>query len=386
MKLISATVRNYRIHRELTVDFDPSRTLIGGANETGKSTLIEAIHRGLFLKATVTGEAQKSMVSTIHTGHPEVEIRFVSGGAEYLLKKRFSGANGTVQLTQAGGGTSQGDEAEARLQALLGVADVGGGRGILERVRGQWAHLWVWQGMSGSDPAASTAGQQTELLQQLQQAGGAVAMQSEFDARVALHFAEAKERIFVRAGTARTGSDLARAQADAEQACAEHAATSERLTRLEQTVLDFEEAMAMARRASVDLEKLAALRAQTEEKLAQAEELSRAEERQAQEAKDVADRLGALESAEAMIIGLRESVGKLRASLSPKKEEEQRLIQGIGANREQSAAAESKYDEALSETRLARLRKELYGVWVVWFEKEAQAGELRKRLGRVQAL
>ena len=78
MKLISATVRNYRLHRDVTVTFDPSRTLIGGANETGKSTLIEAIHRGLFLKATVTGEAQKSMVSMIHNGHPEGEVRFVA--------------------------------------------------------------------------------------------------------------------------------------------------------------------------------------------------------------------------------------------------------------------------------------------------------------------
>ncbi|MBZ0188390.1 MAG: ATP-binding protein, partial [Candidatus Obscuribacterales bacterium] len=42
MKLLSATVRNYRIHRETTVDFDPSRSLIGGPNESGKSTFIEA--------------------------------------------------------------------------------------------------------------------------------------------------------------------------------------------------------------------------------------------------------------------------------------------------------------------------------------------------------
>ena len=51
MKLLSAIVRNYRIHRERSVDFDPSRTLIGGLNEVGKSTLIEAVHRCLFLKS-----------------------------------------------------------------------------------------------------------------------------------------------------------------------------------------------------------------------------------------------------------------------------------------------------------------------------------------------
>jgi len=385
MKLISATVRNYRLHREVTVAFDPSRTLIGGANETGKSTLIEALHRGLFLKANVTGEAQKSMVSTIHNGHPEVEVRFVAKGAEYLIMKRFSGANGSTHLTKIGGGTWRGEEAEGRLHELLGVTGVGN-RVNLERIRRQWAHLWVWQGMSGNDPTVSAVGQQTELLQQLQQAGGAVAMQSEFDARVAARFGEDKERIFVRAGTARTGSDLARAQTDAEQARAEHAAASERLARLEQTVREFEEAAATARRASIDLEKLTEQRTQTEEKLAQAEELSRDEERQSQDAEGTASKLESLEAVENDIRGLRESVGRLQASLAPKRDKEQHLVQACYGSRERGAEAEGKYDEAQTSTRSARLRKELAGSWVGWFEKQAREAELRTRLERVQAL
>ncbi len=387
MRLLSATVRNYRIHRDVTVTFDPFRTLVGGANETGKSTLIEAIHRGLFLKATVTGEAQKSMVSTLYNGHPEVEIRFVAQGAEYLIKKRFSGANGTTQLTKTGGGTWQGEEAETRLHALLGVPEVSGGRNILERVGVQWAHLWVWQGMSGNDPAASTDGQKAELLQQLQQAGGAVAMQSEFDARVAARFAEAKERIYVRSGgSVKKGSDLDRAQTEAQQARAEHDAASGRLTRLEQTVREFDEAAATAQRASDDLEKLAEQRAQAEEKLAQAEELSRAEERQGQDLKGVAGKKETLESVEKAILGLRESVGKLRAALSPKQEDEKRLTQTIGANRERSAAAESKYDEALNKTRVVRLRREIAVACVGWFAKDDRNRELMTRLERAQAL
>ena len=387
MKLLSATVRNYRIHRDVTVSFDPSRTLVGGANETGKSTLIEAIHRGLFLKSTVTGEAQKSMVSTLYNGHPEVEIRFVAQGAEYLIKKRFSGANGVAQLIQVGGTTWQGDEAEARLNALLGVPDVGGGRGILERVSGQWAHLWVWQGMSGNDPASSTAGQQAELLQQLQQAGGAVAMQSEFDARVASSFTEAKERIYVRSGgSVKKGSDLDRAQTEAVQAREEHAMASDRLTRLAQTVRDFEEAVSISQRASVDLNKLGEQRAQVEDTLARADELRRAEERQETEAKGSADKLASLESVEESVRGLRASVGQLHAALAPKQSEEHRLVERLGTSRERGALAEGKLDEAQASTRFARLRKELSAVWLGVFEKQAREGELRKRLERVQAL
>jgi len=218
MKLLSATVRNYRLHRDTTVAFDGSRTLIGGPNETGKSTLIEAIHRGLFLKATVTGEAQKSMQSSLFPGHPEVEIRFAADGDEYHLIKRFSGGNGTAQLAHVGGTTLQGDAAESRLAQLLGVEEPGGGRGVLDRVSRQWAHLWVWQGMSGEDPAVQTADQQTQLLQQLQRSGGTVAMQSELDGKVAARFSGAREQTFIRGGNPRAGSDLDKAQAEMREA------------------------------------------------------------------------------------------------------------------------------------------------------------------------
>ncbi len=267
MKLLSATVRNFRIHRDLNIDFDQARTLIGGPNETGKSTFIEAIHRGLFLKSTVTGEGRKSMVSTLFPGHPEVEARFSASGAEYRLTKRFSGASGTTQLGQVGGQTWQGEEAESRLAGLLGVEELGGGRGILGRISEQWSHLWVWQGMSGDDPSEHAASQQAHLLQQLQQTGGAVAMQSELDGRVASRFAQARDRIFVRAGSARSGSDLDKAQTEAEQAEIARGAASERLDRLRQAVQDFEEASSTIQRTASGLEDLRRQRQRVNDKI-----------------------------------------------------------------------------------------------------------------------
>ena len=85
MRITSVTLRNCRLHRELKVDFDPSRTLIGGPNETGKSTLIEAVHRALFLKAKGNTEHHRSLNSTLHLGHPEVELTFEAGGNTYLF-------------------------------------------------------------------------------------------------------------------------------------------------------------------------------------------------------------------------------------------------------------------------------------------------------------
>ncbi len=48
MRLLSVTIRHYRVHHELRVQFDESRTIIGGPNESGKSTLIEAISWALY--------------------------------------------------------------------------------------------------------------------------------------------------------------------------------------------------------------------------------------------------------------------------------------------------------------------------------------------------
>ena len=190
MRLHSITVRNYRIHHERTVDFDPSLTLIGGPNEAGKSTLVEAAHRALFLKAKGTGEAYKVMTSRISDGHPEVEVEFFAGGQIYRIFKRFSGNNGIARLSVNNVPKFQGEEAEAELASILGIEAVTGGRGAGDRAALQWAHLWVWQGQSADNPAAHATVQQEAILSRLQCSSGAVVLQSDVDARIAQQFSE----------------------------------------------------------------------------------------------------------------------------------------------------------------------------------------------------
>ena len=126
MHITSITVRNYRVHRELHVELDRSLTLIGGQNESGKSTLVEAAHRALFLKAKGTGEAWQQMNSTRYPGHPEVEVAFTTGLKSYRIHKRFSGNNGTSMLTEVNGSTWHGNEAENRLAAETANTDLKG--------------------------------------------------------------------------------------------------------------------------------------------------------------------------------------------------------------------------------------------------------------------
>ena len=113
MRLLSITVRNYRVHKDLTVNFDPSRNLIGGPNESGKSTLAEAAHRALFLRSKTGGNIQKEMVSSCHLGEPEVLLTFEAAGTRWELEKRFAATKGSTRLTVHGGATLRDDEAES---------------------------------------------------------------------------------------------------------------------------------------------------------------------------------------------------------------------------------------------------------------------------------
>ncbi|MDP4706589.1 MAG: ATP-binding protein, partial [Cyanobium sp. MAG_237] len=101
MRLLHATLRQVRLHQQLELQFDPRFTLLGGPNEAGKSTVVEALHKVLFLKASATGRAVDEMRSRLHSGLPEVELGFEAAGARWELRKRFSGASGTCQLSSS---------------------------------------------------------------------------------------------------------------------------------------------------------------------------------------------------------------------------------------------------------------------------------------------
>jgi DNA repair exonuclease SbcCD ATPase subunit len=238
MHIRSVVVKNYRVHQNLTVTFDRRLSLIGGPNEAGKSTLAEAIHRGLFLKSKVTGDALTPMRSNLGDGHPEVEVEFQIHNEIYRVYKKFSGTSGVTRLSQVNGKTVTGDEAETRLSELLGVEAVGGGRGIGERVSQQWAHLWVWQGQSGTDPSTYATAQRDALLARLQ-SGSAIVMQSELDARVAAVFINKVAAEFSAKREPKVRSPLFEARKKRDEAQDAVHKAEENCLKLDQAVQDF---------------------------------------------------------------------------------------------------------------------------------------------------
>ena len=219
MRLLHASLRQVRLHQHLELRFDPHFTLLGGANEAGKSTVVEALHKVLFLRASATGRAVDELRSRLHSGLPEIAVDFEAAGARWELRKRFSGASGTCQLGSDGGLALQGAAAEEQLARLLGVEGPIEGRrhGQLPQ---RWGHLWVRQGESGSNLLAGPgeAYDLKSLVQQLQQRGAAAALESPLDRLVGEQLQARLDLQFTATGKVKAGSPLAEARQRCQEA------------------------------------------------------------------------------------------------------------------------------------------------------------------------
>jgi len=224
MRLLSARVRDYRIHRDLAVEFDPRFTVIAGPNQSGKSTLAEALHRALFLPVKTGGELQKAMQTSPFLSDPEVELTFEAGSQRWTLRKRFAASRGSASLTDDRGVSLQGEEAEERLAQLVGTTAVARNRGAVEQLRERWGHLWVWQGSASSNPlTASQASYDHDRLVERLQAGGDLGVTSALDLAVLEDIQGRWDSVYTpgganRAPQVRKGSVLQLARAASEQA------------------------------------------------------------------------------------------------------------------------------------------------------------------------
>jgi DNA repair exonuclease SbcCD ATPase subunit len=242
MRLLHCHLQNVRLHGDLELSFSPQLTLIGGPNESGKSTLVEALHRALFLKATATGAPVEALRSRLHLGQPTVQLGFEARGDTWTLRKRFSGATGQVTLrAESTSRQLSGASAEDALAELLGVAETLGSKQANSVLPSRWAHLWVRQGVAGDDLLAKgRSSYDFDLLRrQLERSGGAAVQQSALDQQVEQRIQEALEENFTSRGVKKHSplfqreEQLASAQQQLAQAMArlsEYEQASEELT------------------------------------------------------------------------------------------------------------------------------------------------------------
>ncbi|MFZ9606284.1 MAG: AAA family ATPase [Vulcanococcus sp.] len=250
MQLLSCRLQRVRLHEDLTLRFGRQLTLIGGPNETGKSTIVEALHKGLFLRSTATGRGVEELRSRLYGGLPEVEICFAAAGQRWTLRKRFAGSGGTCQLSNPAGETLSGAEAEERLAALLGMEGPVEGRRI-NQLPERWAHLWVRQGESGTNPldGKPESYDYERLINRLQGNGNSGALQSARDSLVLEQLQQRLAPLFTATGRIKAGSPLA-------EAINRESAAQQDLEQARQRLLDLEQAMERWRSLGEQLQQL----------------------------------------------------------------------------------------------------------------------------------
>lgn len=308
MRLLDLTLENYRLHRHLRVEFAPDLTLIGGPNESGKSTLVEALHRVLFLRARGTSEEHRAMRPlSAAGGHPAVTLRFQARGQTWTLRKVFSGTNGTVSLSRPEETPLSAEPADERLAELLAVEGTAGG----SRLALQWSHVWLWQGTASADPTDPDHNPSDKLAARLQaQSGGGDLLASPLDQHLLRHFTGETAKHFNANGAPVVRGPLGTLLEGVARARERDTAARARLSRYDDALRNSEDASSRLARLGTDFaalvreqselkvrqDRLGELGAQQENEQTEAERLARIHQELLRHHEDIADRQARLES------------------------------------------------------------------------------------------
>jgi DNA repair exonuclease SbcCD ATPase subunit len=384
VRLKSATIRNYRIHRDLKVAFDPRLTLIAGPNESGKSTLVEAIHRALFLRARVTGLAFDEMRST-QGGTPSVEVEFNTGGLDGHVAKTFGGARAVTTLALDGQDVLHDDAAEEKLAALLHVDKAVDGKGAANQLPRRWSHLWVWQGNAGRSPTEDVADQQQALVRRLQEQGGAAVMQSGLDALVLRKIRERRTSLFTDRKEPRKGTDLDRAEDEVRdlQAALQH--KQEVVQRLEDAAARFTQAENEIKSRQVSLDVARSELAAAEKGLKRAEELSRELDPVRRDHADATAGIDALDRVAKDLAAARQVRDDATATLAPREKALKGLRRAMEVSRDVLTQDERAWEAARTEAAAVRLWKGALDAHLLALEEKRKLDALKAEQAAIVA-
>lgn len=144
MILKTLEVANFRKFRDpLSIDgFTPGLNIVVEPNETGKSTLLEALRAAFFIRYSAKTKLVRSYVPLGDDVAPRVSVGFEIKGQPWTLEKQFMKSH-SVRLTGPDG-RRESDSAEEALQELLGF-ERGNNLGSDPETRGPLGMLWVEQ-------------------------------------------------------------------------------------------------------------------------------------------------------------------------------------------------------------------------------------------------
>ncbi len=144
LRLRRVTVSNFRKFRQpVVVDgLSDGLNIIIEPNETGKSTLLEALRAAFFVRHGTKNQLAQSYAPHGDAVAPEVRVDFEADGVGWQVMKRFL-KNPMAEVSSLGS-RAQGEEAENRLHALLGSVKDTSQRGD-PSLHGALGLLWVAQ-------------------------------------------------------------------------------------------------------------------------------------------------------------------------------------------------------------------------------------------------
>lgn len=362
MILKSLEIANFRKFRApLRIDgFADGLNIVVEPNETGKSTLLEALRAAFFVRHSAKTELVRSYIPNGDTVAPRVNVEFVIGGQGWSLQKQF--IRGFAKLSGSGG-RYEDDAAEEALQKLLGF-ERGNNRGSDPETRGPLGMLWVEQASALAVASPNRIVRDT-VRGVLEAEVGAVTGGRRFDGiRANIETAYAALR------TAKTGQsrgELAAAEGRVAKASAAWAAAETTLRAYEQFLTELEGAKARLRileRELVDPETAEQRRTlEADLKIAEstALRLSAAEAhhgRTEEIAKTAASRIDRLDAAERRVEGAAGILAQKQAEQEEAKtasndagSHEQALRTALGAARARREAHETTLSQARQRSR-----------------------------------
>jgi len=209
MKLYWVELESWRRHTKARIDFDEDTTVIYGPNETGKSTVLEALSRGLFDRSGSHAEAIKCVKPLTASGNvtSTVRIEFTLNKTRYRVEKNFNLRRGTLLYKVVSGKDilqAQDNSADEQLIQLL-EADLPSRGGSKPS---QWgAFRWLWAPQENRELPTDKEGDPTTTLHLETGNGGGVLVTPKFQALQNL-VQTSYGRYFTKTGRAVTSSPI----------------------------------------------------------------------------------------------------------------------------------------------------------------------------------
>ncbi len=335
-------------------------------NETGKSTLLEALRAAFFVRHNTRNQLAQSFAPYGEAVGPEIKVTFDVDGSPWSLTKRFL-RSPSLEISGPQG-RAQGDDAEARLNTLFGsIRDTSRGGDV--STYGALGLLWVAQ-----TEALAVAGPgqivRDTIASTLEAEVGSI-MGGDAYRRVRQRIDAQYELYWSRTGQKRGRQNDARERADAAIAAAREA--SERLAALERSFSDLD--AARGRLKIIQREIADETDAQSRKELVASLEIARAA------AQILSTRKAEQEAAIAKLKGLEDLKSRHRAATISRDS----AVTAVDAAR--AKRAELREGLATGKTKVAAAREDLEAARGERHDARAAlaAGEQAVRLSRRQA-